>query len=275
MPLVDVGGFELYYESHGEHAGTPLVLITGLAGSCRGWLPLQVPAFSSARRTLIFDNRGVGRSEEPGGPFTTADMARDAASLLDALEIEKADVLGAFLGGMVAQELALSHPHRVDRLVLVGTYARPDAKRRLLLETWRALPSSGAPREVLLNQRMLWCLQDETLEQSDLIDPMLENFRREGAPLSEDLFVRQCDACLGHDSHDRLRRLRQRTLVLCGRNDQLTPPKFHRELADEIPDARLVTLSYGAHLIEVEAAERFNEIVLQFLAEDRAEDSGS
>ena len=98
MPLADVGGRTLYYESYGQGLGPPLVLIMGLGGSCKGWLPLQVPEFSRHHRTLVFDNRGVGESEDPGGPFTTADLADDTAGLLEALGIERAHVLGAFLG---------------------------------------------------------------------------------------------------------------------------------------------------------------------------------
>jgi pimeloyl-ACP methyl ester carboxylesterase len=247
----------------------PLVLVMGMGGSCRGWLPLQVPEFSQSRRTLIFDHRGAGGSEDPGGPFSTRQMADDTAGLLDALGIERADVLGVFMGGMVAQELALAHPGRVERLVLVGTWARADAKRRMLLAHWRDLARSGAPVESLVRERLLWTLQDDTLEQQDLIDAMVEFFTRDGAPLSADVFARQCEACLHHDSADRLRRIRQRTLVLCGRNDALTPPKFHRELADEIPDAHLVTIAHGAHLVMAESAESFNRTVLQFLGDGR------
>jgi pimeloyl-ACP methyl ester carboxylesterase len=274
MPLVDVGGHELYCESHGE-GDPPLVLIMGLGGSCQGWVPLQVPEFSKTRRTVIFDSRGVGRSGDPGGPFTTADLADDTAALLKALGIGCADVLGSFLGGMVAQQIALRHPDRVRRLVLVGTYGRPDRKRRILLEQWKRMVAQGMPLEVQVNERLLWGLQDETLEQGDLIDAMVSFFEREGAPLSGDLFSRQCDACLAHDVQDSLRRVRAPTLVMCGRNDQLTPPRFHRELADEIPHARLVTLTYGAHLIAAESATRFNEVVLDFLDESLPAGAGS
>ncbi|MFI5321761.1 MAG: alpha/beta fold hydrolase, partial [Myxococcota bacterium] len=82
MPLVSVDGRKVYYESHGPSSGVPLVLVMGMGGSCKGWLPLQVPEFSQRFRTLIFDNRGVGESEDPGGPFTTADLADDLAGLL-------------------------------------------------------------------------------------------------------------------------------------------------------------------------------------------------
>jgi pimeloyl-ACP methyl ester carboxylesterase len=270
MPLVSVGGRKVYCEVHGEERpGTPLVLVMGLGGSCNGWLPLQVPEFAAARRTVIYDHRGVGESEDPGGAFSTADLADDLAGLLDALEIEQADVLGVFMGGMVAQELALRHPDRVARLVLVGTWARPDAKRRMLLEQWRDLARADNTIQVIVRERLLWTLQDETLEQHDLIDSMIEFFEKDGAPFTNDLFARQCEACLAHDTADRLRGIPQRTLVLCGRRDALTPPPFHRELADEIPDAHLATMGYGGHIVMVESAPHFNRAVLQFLGEGR------
>ena len=171
------------------------------------------------------------------------------------------------MGGMVAQELALAHPERVRRLVLIGTYARPDAKRRMLLEQWRELARIGAPLAVMVRDRLLWTAQDATIEQTDLIEQMIEFFSRDGAPMTPDLFARQCDACLGHDALDRLHAIRQPTLVACGRHDALTPPHFHRQLADEIPDARLVTFAYGAHLVMVESAEAFNRAVLDFVGE--------
>lgn len=265
MPLAVVDLRKIYYEIHGNSPGTPLVLVQGMGGSCRGWLPIQVPEFSTKRQVLIFDPRGVGESEDPGGAFTTADLAEELAGLLTSLEIQTADVLGAFMGGMVAQELALRHPEKVSRLILVGTYARPDNKRRLLLRQWRDLALSGASLETNIRERLIWTLQDETLEQADLIEGMIEFYTKDGAPLSGDLFARQCDAAMNHDTADRLQEIQQQTLVICGRKDALTPPKFHRELADEIPKASLVSMPYGAHLVMVESAERFNDVVNRFL----------
>ncbi len=267
MPLAEVAGRKVYYEVHGDAAGVPLVLVMGMAGTCKGWLALQVPELAPHHRTVIFDNRGVGQSEDPGGPFTTADLADDLAGLLDALGEERAHVLGAFMGGMAAQEFALRHPDRLERLVLAGTYARPDAKRKLLVGKWRQMAKSGTRAEVFVAERLLWTLQDETLEQSDLIEAMARSFPGDALPIPPDLFVRQCDACLGHDTLDRLHRIPHRTLVLCGRQDQLTPPRLHREMADELPAGHLVTFSYGAHLVFAESAQRFNHTVLQFLGE--------
>jgi len=268
VPHADVQGRKLYYEIHGDHAGPPLVLAMGIGGSCRGWLPLQVPEFSKHRTTLIFDYPGVGKSDPGEASFGTADLADTLAALLGSLSIEQADVLGPFMGGMVAQELALRHPERVDRLVLVGSYARADAKRRLLLEHWRDL-ATRAPLASLVRDRLLWTLHDETIDQTDLIEQMVDFFTRDGAPLSAEMFAAQCTACLAHDTLDRLGDIPHPTLVLCGRNDQLTPVKLHQQLVDGMPDARLSTLSYGAHLVMVESVETFNRTVLQFLEDGR------
>jgi len=272
MPHADLSKRRIYYELHGEAAASdtpPLVLVMGMAGSCSGWLPLQVPHFAESRRVLIFDNRGVAKSEDDGAPFEIADLARDTVELLDALEIEKVDLLGPFMGGMTAQEFAIRYPERLDRLVLIGTYAKPDAKRKMLLQHWGDLVRQGLPAESLVRERLLWTLNDETLEQSDLIQAMTEFFVRDDAPVSPSLFERQAAACARHDTLERLNEIQHPTLILCGQQDQLTPTGLHREMAERISDSRFVTLPYGGHLIMVESAERFNEITSQFLDDER------
>ncbi|HVH17301.1 MAG TPA: alpha/beta fold hydrolase [Myxococcota bacterium] len=269
MPHAVVQGRKLYYELHGHHPAPPFLLAIGIGGSCRGWLPLQVPEFSRERATLIFDYPGVGGSEPREGAFSTADLADTAVALLDALGIGRADVGGAFMGGMLAQELALRHPQRVERLVLMGSFARADAKRRLLLAQWRELARSDAPLSTMIRDRLLWTAHDDTIAQTDLIEQMVEFFTRDGAPLSADLFARQCDACLGHDTLSRLPEILQPTLVIGGAEDLLTPPKLQRELAAGIRHSRLVVVPGAAHLAMVEAAEVWNRTVLQFLGEGR------
>jgi pimeloyl-ACP methyl ester carboxylesterase len=268
MTFVEVAGRRVYYELHEGPRGAsalPLLLLNGIGGSCRGWLPLQVPELSKSRSVLIFDHRGVGDSDDPGGPFGTDDLAEDTAALLDALEIQRADILGAFMGGMAAQELAIRHPSKVHRLVLVGSYSRADAKRRMLLEDWATLSLAGVDALNMLRERLVWTLTDETLEQTDLIESMIDFFLKQDTPVPRELFMRQCQACLGHDTSDRLADIQCPTLILCGRQDQLTPPKLHRALAEAIPNSRLVVLDFGAHLVMAESAIRFNQTVLQFL----------
>ena len=104
MPKVKMKDISLYYEVHGS--GYPLVLIRGLASNVDHWY-FQVPAFSSLYSVVVFDNRGIGRSEMPDLPFTISTMADDTVGLMDSLGIRKAHILGISMGGMIAQEIAL------------------------------------------------------------------------------------------------------------------------------------------------------------------------
>lgn len=273
MPHCRSRGFAIYYETHGGGEGVPLLLLIGLGGTCHGWLLLQVPELSKERTNLIIDNRGAGSSEDPGGEYTTRHMAEDALAVLDDLGVERAHVLGGFLGGLAAQELAIEHPDRVQSLVLVGSYARPDAKRRMLLELLRTMVEHGLPPEARIRYRMMWTLHDQTLEQADLIDAAFDFYRRDHAPVPDDVVIRQVNACLRHDTLDRLERIRCPALVLHGEADQLTPAHLNRELAERIPEARLVTIPGAAHLVAAEAAPLFNQVVAGFLRDNDAPSS--
>ncbi len=266
MPSFRSRGFAIYYEVYGEGDRTPLVLVMGMGGTCRGWTVTTVPELSKQRRVVIFDNRGAGKSEDPGTPFTTRDMAEDTLALLDELDLQRAHVLGGFLGGMVAQELAIAYPERVGCLILQGTWARVDAKRRAILELWKEMIECGVPAETRIKNRLAWTVGDSTFEQ-DVIDRMWRFYLRDDAPMEEKVFARQAQASIDHDALDRLGQIRSPTLVVCGEDDILTPPKLHRMLVRSIPGARLVQMAGGAHLVAAELASRFNGLVSRFLEE--------
>jgi pimeloyl-ACP methyl ester carboxylesterase len=267
MAITASRGFDLHYETHGGGDGVPLVLIMGMGGTCQGWMVLTVPALQDARRCVIFDNRGAGRSGDPGVSFTTADMAGDTLALLDALEIPRAHILGGFLGGCAAQELAISHPDRVQSLILVGTCARVDARRRMLLELWKSMVEADMPQEDLLKHRLIWTLHDLAFEQQDLIDAMWRFYLTVDAPMEKKVFVRQVDAMLAHDAVDRLEQISAPTLLICGDQDLLTPPHLHREMRNRVTQSRLVQMSGAGHLVAAELAPRFNALVSRFMLE--------
>lgn len=267
MPTFDARGFDIYYERHDGGPGVPLVLIMGMGGTCQGWLVLTVPELSKDRSCVIFDNRGAGRSGDPGSDFTTRDMAADVLALIDHVGLERAHVLGAFMGGLVAQELAIAHPDRVQSLVLVGTFARADARRRLLLEVWQGMVEQGIPLELRIKNRLSWTLHDLTFEQEDIIDAMVRFYTRDDAPMEDKVFGRQVRACLAHDSLDRLGAIEAPTLIVCGEQDIVTPLHMHRQLANRIPHSRLVPIPSAGHLVAAEAARRFNRLVNRFLLE--------
>src|SRR3970040_1788643 len=114
MPYTETRGFHMRYGTHGS--GDPLLLINGLGSDSSGGL-FQLPGFARRFRVIVFDNRGTGGSETPRGPYSTGQMADDAAALLAHLGIDRGAALGVSVGGMIAQEVALRHPHRVRRLL--------------------------------------------------------------------------------------------------------------------------------------------------------------
>src|SRR5450755_188991 len=115
MPFAQSDATRIYWEESGR--GEPLLLIMGLGYAHQMWFRTR-PVLDAEYRTVVFDNRGVGKSDVPAGAYSIAQMAADAASVLDAAHIERARVFGISMGGMIAQEFALSHPERVERLIL-------------------------------------------------------------------------------------------------------------------------------------------------------------
>ena len=143
MPTIEANGQTLYYEDHGE--GEPLLCVMGLAADVLAWA-LQVPAFSARHRTVVFDNRDVGRSSLAAGAYEIADMARDALALADGLELERFHLLGVSMGGAIAQEMALPAPERVRTLTLAVTFARGRRLGAQLSAVWGSRCRRSAAR---------------------------------------------------------------------------------------------------------------------------------
>jgi pimeloyl-ACP methyl ester carboxylesterase len=263
MPKVRVNGIELHYVEAG--AGEPLLLIMGFGGDHLAWA-FQVPAFSARYRVISFDNRGAGQSSVPDEPYSTRMMAADAVGLLDALGIERAHVLGASMGGMIAQELALNHPGRVRSLQLHCTYARPDGYLLALMDAWRGIRSKATPEE-WLRTVVLWLFAPVTFAQRpEFIETVIQTGLANPHPFSLTGFLRQGDAVRGHDALDRLPGLGCPTLVSVAEQDILVPPRFAREVAAAIPKAELRLIEDAAHAYFWERADVFNAMCLDFLA---------
>jgi pimeloyl-ACP methyl ester carboxylesterase len=267
MPTFRDRGFDIYYEEHGAGPGAPLLYLTGLGASCQGWAVATVPELSRDRRNLLFDARGVGRSQDPGGAYTTADLAADAVAVLDQLRVERAHVMGAFLGGMVAQEIAIRHPHRVRSLILTGTCGRLTPKQRMIVELWKTGFELGIPKDVRIRNYIVWHLGDLALEQAGLADEIREFLMHGDIEVDNRTFARQCEAILGHDALARLRRIDVPALVIAGDRDILTPVELQRSFAGRIPAARLVCFRGAGHAVAFEVAERFNRLVRRFMFE--------
>ena len=239
MARVAIGdGVELEHAVSGE--GEPLLLIVGTGATMALWQPV-LPALEEWNRVIAFDNRGMGGSTPTTESVDMASLADDAAALMDALEIDRAQVLGWSLGSAVAQELAINHPDRVDSLVLNCTWGRPDGFMRSIVTAMRAAWMYGTPEERLTATAM--CFSPEALDSPDF-EALFEEFSS-AFPETEDqrlAMVAQLDADIAHDTLDRLDQVRCPTLVLAGEQDVFTAPRLGRAVAERIPDAEFVLI---------------------------------
>lgn len=263
MPKVRVNGIELHYVEAGS--GDPVLLIMGFGGDHLAW-GFQVPALAERYRVISFDNRGSGQSSVPDEPYATPMMADDAAGLLETLRIERAHVIGASMGGMIAQELALRHPARVRSLQLHCTYARPDRYMLALMDAWRMVRAKATPEE-WLRTVALWLFAPRTYAQRpDFVEAVIQTGLANPHPFTLTGFLRQGDAVRGHDALDRLRTLACPTLVSAAAEDILVPPRFAREVAAAVPGAELRVIEDAGHAYFWERADAFNAMCLDFLA---------
>jgi pimeloyl-ACP methyl ester carboxylesterase len=270
-----VGAIQLYYEQHGE--GDPLLLIMGLATDAVGWT-FQVPDFAKHYRTIIFDNRGVGRSSKPAGPYTIHEMADDTAGLLDVLDIKRAHVVGVSMGGMIAQELALRHPERVRGLVLACTYPEPDVdverQRTMALSRFGGTVTSGGDMEIDVKavnplhffQQLVPLVFNQSFIERELPKLMKIFAGAVQYGFSIEALLGQVAAVMSHKATDRLHHITSPTLVITGDADRLIPPVNSDFLAENIPGAKLVKIPGGSHGFNFETPQVFNQAVLDFLA---------
>ena len=261
MPHVIANGHRLWVECVGD--GPPLLMIMGLGASHETWAAQREP-FARSHRIILFDNRGAGRSDHPPPPWTVADMARDAVGVLDALGVARADVIGVSMGGMIAQEMAIADPARVDRLVVALSFGRPDPIRRAFLLHRRWARSQGADLMQEGLATLPWLVSPALLNDGARLASVLETLA--AMPLMDaDAYALQIDAILEHETLPRLRTVHAPTLVLAAAEDVLTPVFLSEEIAAAIPDARLMVLPRGNHAVQIEYPEDFNHAVLDWL----------
>jgi len=248
------GELELWVERRGS--GPDVLLIAGLGDPAEAW-QAQLDGLAERYRVTAFDNRGVGRSPLPDQRLSVATMADDAAAILRELDVPAAHVAGFSMGSAIAQELALRHPDLVRSLVLVSTYARPDALFRSQLTFWRWLAEAAPSERAFLEAFFTWVYTprahaDGTVEQ--LVEEALAFPHQQTVAA----FQAQVDAALAHDSADRLSRIAAPTLVLAGELDTILPPRFGRFVAAEIPNAHFELMPGEAHQPFQEVPGEFN-----------------
>lgn len=262
MPAIPVGTITLYYESHGK--GDPLVMLPDLGNDVTS-LWGQIPRLSQEYRCIAIDNRGVGRSSKASGVYTTKLMADDTVSVLNYLGIEKAHVLGISMGAAIAQEMAINHAHRVDKLALLGSWAKPDRYLLSLFELFKNVKRSVDPL-TFDRELALWSFTRHYFETSyDELEKRQRAALDVPYPTPPMTFTRQAEACSTHDTQDRLSSVESDTLLLVGCQDIFTPRKFSDEMAERMPKASVSVVENAAHAAYWEQADSVNERVVEHL----------
>ena len=262
MPRAEVNGISIDYAVEGE--GEPLVMIMGLGGARSSWRS-QTRAFKRYYRTVTFDNRGVGRSDKPAGPYTIKTMADDTLGLMDFLGIKRAHVLGVSMGGMIAQELAINHPERVNKLVLGCTFANAGTTSHAP-EMNKAMEAfEKSPQDERSQRRLIGAmagLSFNAWSNRVFILPFAKIAIR-FLPITGT--VEQMKAVSTHDTVERLKMITAPTLVITGTDDRLVNPSSSETIANLVPKAKLVRVPGGGHTFFMEKHSDFNREVLSFL----------
>jgi pimeloyl-ACP methyl ester carboxylesterase len=259
MPHAAVDGTSLYYERRG--AGEPVLLIQGMSGTHLAWGEAFLGALGDGLEIVAYDHRGVGTSAPADRPFTIAQLADDAAGLLDALGWERAHVIGISMGGMVAQELALRHPERIRTLTLGCTYpggARAQLADPALIQELAGALLSGARRRAL---RTGYAANLSVAYVADEAHWAPFEAMANALPVAVPVIMMQMQAVMDHDTSARLGVVEAPTLVVHGTEDRMLPVANGELIARAIPHARLELLDGVGHMFWWEQPERSAALV--------------
>jgi len=269
MPRVGIRGTELHYERAG--CGEPLLLIQGMSGTHVSWGAPFKGALEESFDVVAFDNRGIGLSERISEPFTIAEMAEDTAALLDELGWESAHVVGISMGGMIAQELALSHPGRLRSLTLGCTYCGGAGSQLMPQENAEKLLAgfSSGDRDTAIRAGYEVNLSPAFRADESAFAAFHE--MATSVPAARDVIQLQLQAILGHDTSGRLGNVATPTLIVHGTVDGVLPHPNGEMIAGLMPGARFETLEDVGHMFWWEQPQRSAELVREHaLAAGRA-----
>jgi pimeloyl-ACP methyl ester carboxylesterase len=259
--LVQVGDIKMGCRIYGN--GFPLVMIMGYGSTMKLWEPGLIRMLSPFFKLIVFDNRGMGNTEEGQRPFTIEQFADDTAGLMDALGIGQAHVLGWSMGALIAEELVLRHPDKVNKLVLYAAHCNaglfppsPEVIKKLT-------DTSGNPQEQ--GMRFISVLFPSAWLQS-LGDRLKEIFYRPMGNIPPQTMVKQSTAIdTWKGCCDRLNEIKKPTLVISGTDDLLVPLQNAHYLAGKIPKAKLEFFENSGHGLIFQFPDKFSEKVLAFL----------
>ncbi len=262
MPIAKINNIHIYYEQHGS--GDDLILIGGLSADHQVWKS-SLRLLSKHFRVLIFDSRGAGQSDAPDMPYSIELMASDTIQLMQHLRIQKAHIVGHSMGGCIAQQIAISHPTFLNKLVLVGSRAKRSELASLLLNMKLKLQKENISDELLAEYVMPFLFSESFLKNKLHVKGFIQWTLQNKHPQSLLGYEKQLHAVKDFNSSQQLSKIRAETLIIIGDADILVPEKAAQEMVNLMPNATLNIISDCAHMPHVEQAKIFAQSVLAFL----------
>jgi pimeloyl-ACP methyl ester carboxylesterase len=267
MPVVQANGLDIHYRIDGAGPET-LVLINGVGDDLEGWGFQRGDFAAAGLRVVTFDNRGSGTSSHPAGPYTSQQMAADTKGLVDALGLAPLHLCGVSMGGVIAQEYAIAHPHDLLSVVLANTYAAADPLTYAAFESW-ALVAETAGMPMMMLQQAPWVFStDFYAHQPGRLAEFLGEMERTTQPASS--FVAQIAALTGHDAAGQLGSITTPALVIASADDIIIKAALSRSLHDGLPQATWALLP-GGHATFLEDPGVWNAAVLDFIGQHRVQ----
>lgn len=262
MPDLSVNGIDLHYETAGD--GPPLLMIAGLSSDSASWAPIM-PTLSQRAQLIMPDNRGCGRTLSNGCPITIDAIAEDYIALLDHLEIEKTDMLGHSMGGVIAMNIAAHHPGRVNRLVLAASGPEAPARTVSIIDTLLALREAGIPDGDWYRSFFHWLFKPSFFDDKRAVDAAIMMSRAYPHAQSTENMRHQVEALRNFDGNSLPKKITAPTLIIVGEEDLMFPAGIAEDNYRDLKNRQITTLPDAAHSLHWDAPHAFCGAILEFI----------
>ena len=252
MAKVSVNGIEFYYEKTGK--GPPLLLIAGFATHLGMWEKMT-PHLRESFEVTIFDNRGSGRTPATTPPYTIELLADDTLALMDALKIEKAHIAGFSMGSAIAQMIALKHPERVLKNVLISPFPTLPATAIMQAQVTAKLFQTEVDPAIAFETILPWIFSNEYLSDPQRVEETVHHLLNDPYPQPPEGYAGQLEAITHFDLTKQLAEIKTPTLLLAGEEDLYTPYCIVKNMKARLPNATLIGLPKQGHMLHVETPE--------------------
>ena len=254
--------------------GPPLVLVMGLGADGSVWAD-HVAEYEKHFRCIVIDNRGVGSSGKPEGPYTTQRMALDVLETMDAIGVPSAHAAGISMGGAIVQQMALQRPAAVRSALIISSWARLNTYAARVFENLKKIRGHCRPEDFMEALQLLIFAPPHFERAWDALQQGRADAAKNPSPQAQYAFEAQCDACVSHDVLDRLNTLRCPTLIVAGQDDIFTPLAFSQAIHEAIQGSELWVVPATGHAVHWEVLEEFNARTRDFMLARESDQQGA